>query len=111
MPRGETLDWVGVYRPNIDLTIAYGMAENQHDRDMTLLVREFPDSKVRQTVLLTSSGTARWWIGSTTFPSTAPTACFPSAVDIRTCRCGRRCPASLRQTIAGSWELDRALSR
>lgn len=44
---------LAVYRPDIDLTIAYGMAENQHDRDLSFEWSEnFPDSKIREISLV-----------------------------------------------------------
>lgn len=41
---------IAVYRPDIDLTIAYGMAENQHDRNELTFgwTSAFPDSKIHQ---------------------------------------------------------------
>jgi hypothetical protein len=40
---------LAVYRPDIDLTIAYGMPESQHDRDLKFEWSEnFPDSKIRE---------------------------------------------------------------
>lgn len=44
---------VAVYRPDIDLTIAYGMAESQHDRDLKFKWSEnFPDSAIREISLV-----------------------------------------------------------
>lgn len=40
---------LAVYRPDIDLTIAYGMPESRHDRDLKFEWSEnFPDSKIRE---------------------------------------------------------------
>lgn len=40
---------VAVYRPDIDLTIAYGMPESQHERNLTFKWSEaFPDSEIRE---------------------------------------------------------------
>lgn len=39
---------VAVYRPDIDLTIAYGMPESQHDRNLAFgWSKSFPDSEIR----------------------------------------------------------------
>ena len=44
---------LAVYRPDIDLTIAYGMTESQHDRDLTFQwSQRFPDSEIRQISLV-----------------------------------------------------------
>lgn len=44
---------LAVYGPDIDLTIAYGMAENQDDRDLKFEWSEnFPDSKIREISLV-----------------------------------------------------------
>lgn len=49
----DTHPEVAVFRPNIDLTIAYGMAENQHDRELTFQwSQSFPDSEVRHISLV-----------------------------------------------------------
>lgn len=38
-----------VYRPDIDLTISYGMPESQHDRNLSFAWSEnFPDSNIRE---------------------------------------------------------------
>ncbi|WP_062894987.1 hypothetical protein [Mycobacterium avium] len=40
---------VAVYRPDIDLTVAYGMPESQHDRNLKFEWSEnFPDSEIRE---------------------------------------------------------------
>ncbi len=40
---------IAVYRPDIDLSVAYGMAEHQHDDDLTFAWSQtFPDAKIRQ---------------------------------------------------------------
>lgn len=40
---------VAVYRPDIDLTVAYGMPESQHDRDLSFeWSKNFPDSQIRE---------------------------------------------------------------
>lgn len=40
---------VAVYRPDIDLTVAYGMPESQHDRSLKFEWSDnFPDSKIRE---------------------------------------------------------------
>ncbi|MGB3302565.1 MAG: hypothetical protein WBA98_07730 [Gordonia sp. (in: high G+C Gram-positive bacteria)] len=44
---------LAVYRPDIDLTIAYGMAEDQADRDLSFAWSDsFPDSKIREISLV-----------------------------------------------------------
>ncbi|MGV0838071.1 hypothetical protein [Mycolicibacterium thermoresistibile] len=44
---------VAVYRQDLDLTIAYGMAESQHDRDLKFEWSEnFPDSTIREISLV-----------------------------------------------------------
>jgi hypothetical protein len=40
---------VAVYRPDIDLTLAYGMPESQHERSLSFAWSEnFPDSEIRE---------------------------------------------------------------
>lgn len=44
---------VAVYRPDVDLTIAYGMIENRHDRDPAFgWADSFPDSSIREIQLI-----------------------------------------------------------